>query len=95
MTKTKENIYDEQISPLMQQVIDICREHKIAMVFSAHLPDEEQDSLYCTTLLPGDNDEPNPKFTATAKMIRGDRPSIGLGIRTTHADGSQTLTAII
>jgi hypothetical protein len=27
----KEKIYDEQISPLIQQIIEICKEHKIPM----------------------------------------------------------------
>ena len=27
----KEEIYDEQISPLMKQIIDICKEHKISL----------------------------------------------------------------
>ena len=28
----KEKIYDEQISPLLKQVIEICKEHKIPMI---------------------------------------------------------------
>ena len=30
----KEEIYDEQISPLMQKIISVCREHGIAMIAS-------------------------------------------------------------
>ena len=29
---SKEEIYDSQISPLMAQILKICREHKIAMI---------------------------------------------------------------
>jgi hypothetical protein len=31
----KENVYDEQISPLTHQIINICKEHNIVLLFSA------------------------------------------------------------
>jgi hypothetical protein len=91
---SKENIYDEQISPLMQQIIAISREHKIALFFSARLEDEDGDQLYCTTHLPGDDDVHHDKFNQCALIIRPpSQPT--MQITTTHADGSKTLTAFI
>ena len=55
---TQEEIYDEKISPLMQQIIEVCKEHKIPMVASFACPNDEPeigDSLRCTTALFGDN----------------------------------------
>jgi hypothetical protein len=42
-----EKIYDEQISPLMQQIIDICKEHKIPMFAEVQFGPED----FCKTVL--------------------------------------------
>ena len=47
--KNKEQIYDEQIFPLMAKVIEICRTHKIAHVCSFAIPNDADDGLMCTT----------------------------------------------
>lgn len=99
----KEDIYDAQISPLMQQVIAITREHGIAMIASfdiAHPGEgpngEDCSTLTCTTLLPDGADEHNERFARAAQVIR--RPahhSSVMHMTTEHADGSKTLTAFI
>lgn len=43
--KTKEQVYDEEIQPLMASIIEICGKHKIANVISFNIGDD----LYCTT----------------------------------------------
>ena len=51
----KEQVYDEQINPLMAQVIAICKEHKIATICTFSL----DDLLLCsTTLLKEETDPP-------------------------------------
>lgn len=61
----KEKIYDEQISPLMKQIIEICKEHKIPLFsifgFDPISPEEKievQDdpslSYDCKTILIGE-----------------------------------------
>lgn len=49
----KEAIYDEHISPLMAQIIKLCKEHKINMVadFSLGYDPEADQTLFCTTAL--------------------------------------------
>jgi len=56
-----EPIYDEQISPLMERIITICKEHGIPMVATFQLNDIPDDyegdngdigPTYCTTSLP-------------------------------------------
>ncbi|MCU1752198.1 hypothetical protein [Pseudomonas sp. 6D_7.1_Bac1] len=91
---TKENVYDEQISPLVRQIIDICREHEIALLLSAQLEDEDERELFCTTILPGTDEVSCEKFVQALNIIRPPSRS-AMHITTTHADGSQTLTAII
>lgn len=47
-----ESVYDEQISPLMKQIIDICKEHNMPMVASfAYENSEEKGHGLCTTAL--------------------------------------------
>lgn len=51
----KEALYDEQISPLMAQIIALCKTHKINMIadFSLGHDPEADETLFCTTALPG------------------------------------------
>jgi bisphosphoglycerate-independent phosphoglycerate mutase (AlkP superfamily) len=39
---TKEEIYDSQINPLMAQIINICKENKIAMLCNFRLDEDMQ-----------------------------------------------------
>jgi hypothetical protein len=91
---TKENVYDEQIRPLVHQIIDICKEHNIVLLLSAQLQDEDDETLYCTTILPGTDDVSDEKFVQALNIIRPASRSV-MHLTTTHADGSQTRTAII
>lgn len=49
---SKEDAYDEHVSPLMAQVIALCKEHKINMAATFALDhNDEGQPLYCTTIL--------------------------------------------
>jgi hypothetical protein len=48
----KEQIYDEKIFPLMKEVIEICKENDIQMLFSCYLKTDENGNMNCTTYLP-------------------------------------------
>lgn len=50
----KEMVYDEKIFPLMKQVIDICRENDMQMLFSCYLKTDDGGDLSCDTYLPSD-----------------------------------------
>jgi len=47
----REDVHDENISPLMDQIIEICQKHEIPMVASFHIPTDEHPDLSCTTAL--------------------------------------------
>ena len=52
-----EDIYDEQIAPLMAQIIAICKEHQMPMIASfAYRCEGDDDYDLCTTCLPGADD---------------------------------------
>ncbi|HBZ1570543.1 hypothetical protein D2912_04320 [Klebsiella pneumoniae] len=44
-----ESIYDEKISPLMRQIIDICKEHNMPMVASFAYENNEEKGIGCCT----------------------------------------------
>lgn len=55
----KESVYDEKISPLMTQIIEICKDEGISMLADFYLrPPGEQDDLHCITYLPAEGDIP-------------------------------------
>ena len=49
---TKEDIYDNEISPLMVKVIEICKSGGIAMIANFEIPNNEDDGLQATSLVP-------------------------------------------
>ena len=69
-TPNKEQVYDDQISPLMSQIIAICQKHGIAMIASFAIPTPEDDGLQCTSMLPDETGE-NPDHHITAFRVIG------------------------
>jgi hypothetical protein len=65
--KDLEQVYDEQILPLMRQILDICKEHEMPMVASFNY----QDEMLCTSaILPK---ESAPECLKRAlRIIQGD-----------------------
>jgi hypothetical protein len=79
--KDNEAIYDEQISPLMAQILEVCKAHDIPMVASFQLTPVDEDGngpMLCTSAIPVDGQDErleiarreirrSPHFTATPK----------------------------
>ncbi len=95
----KEQAYDDKINPLMTQIIEICREHNIAMVASFVIPTEEDGGLFCSTSLPDETDEyphhlKGMKQVLDAAIIgRSAGPTLMLTID--RADGSKEMIAVL
>ena len=53
MSAPKEPFYDERISPLMKQVIELCKEARVnfAAQFSLGYDEETDSTLFCTTVV--------------------------------------------
>lgn len=77
--RNNEAVYDEQIAPLMTQIIAICKEHGIPMAATF----EYEPEGYCSTTLP---------FDGCARELVGVRP---FQITTTKADGSKIIEVVI
>ncbi len=68
----KEEICDTKIGPLMDQIIAICEEHKIAMLASFAIPTDDDQGLTCTTTCLTDEYEPTPQqLDAIAVLMKG------------------------
>lgn len=98
----KEEIYDDQVSPLMLKIIEICKVNGIAMMASFDIghdgegPNgEDCTGLTCNTLLPDGDDKPNPLFTQANALIRRRGRAAPMMITTERGDGSKTMTAFI
>lgn len=89
----KEQIYDEKISPLMAQIIAICKENGVAMIASFFIPTEEDAGLCCTTCLPDENSKNGFGHKEAFRLLRNEQPAVH--IRTEHGDGRVTLTAVL
>jgi len=99
MSGPKETIYDEQISPLVRQINELCKEHGISVLSSFILDvseDEESDSfgnaMSCLTYLPVEGDDERE----LAKMARAKaelRPQPVAFAEVTH-NGITTITRV-
>ena len=99
----KEQVYDSQISPLIQEVIGICRSKGIAMFASFNIahdgegPDgQDCSSLTCTSHLPDGDEVFDERYSKCAVAVRrGASQTMAMHLTTQNPDGSKTLTAII
>lgn len=69
-----EKVYDEKIAPLMTQIIDICREHKMPVLASFAYGRNEEKSDFCTTYLEFENRVPEPFRPALSLIKNGFAP---------------------
>ncbi len=91
----KEEIYDDQINPLMAQIIKICSANRIAMLATFSIPTEEDEGLCCTTHLPDETGELPPRIAKCVEASKANQRSATVMLTTEHADGSKTLTAFL
>lgn len=93
----KEQIYDEKISPLMAQIIGICKEHKIAFLADFLVPNDEGSDLHCSSCLLKDECEPSDGQIKAWAYLRPSMTHHSI-ITAKDVDGkvvSQTMVAII
>lgn len=67
----KEAIYDAEIYPLMDKIIDICRENKIAMLCHFAIPNDDDPTLAVTTLLGDENGVPSQLARIRSFLMAG------------------------
>lgn len=84
----KDSVYDNRISPLMQQIIDICKEEGIPMLAQFYIQSADVHpngkELYCTTTIPAEDNTPE-EMRERMHMVRW-------GNRTNHFAMAMTIT---
>lgn len=72
----KEQIYDEQVEPLMAKIIEICKANKIAMVATYAIPNDEDPNLRCTTALVDETGERPHDLQRALLAVRPPAPAV-------------------
>ena len=85
---SKESVYDEQINPLMAKIIEICREHKIAMLCDFALGKD----LRCTSAQLQDEFEPLHDQLKAYQLLRPKRPFAMAITEETQPNGDKKVT---
>ena len=91
---TKEEIYDTQISPLIRQIIAICKQHKIANLCAFALENDGVDGMVWITSMTEEEFAP-PQRLKDAVVAVNVKPRPVTVVTTERADGSKTCEAII
>ena len=68
-TRNKEEVYDQEIAPLVTQIIDICRARGIAMLASFAIPTPADPHLCCTTMLPDGTGKNGPGHMRASTIL--------------------------
>jgi hypothetical protein len=84
---SKETVYDEQINPLMAQIIEICKEHKIAALANFRLDED----LCCTTALLADEYDPSDEQLEALSLLKK-KPFAMAVTEETKPNGDKKLT---
>lgn len=83
----KEKIYDEQVRPLMAQIIKICGKNKIAFVADFGLDDD----LHCTSADLRDSHDPSAAQLKAFELLKPQRAFAMAETTTTLPDGSKKI----
>lgn len=91
----KEAVYDDEISPLMAQILEICKANGISMVAHFAIPTEDDPDLVCTSCLPDETDDFAPTVrSAHAAIMRG-HSGPAFAITTRDSDGKVLASEVI
>ena len=69
MKLNKEQIYDKEIFSLMEKILEVCKEHKIAMLADFQL-DSNEPSLHATSGLLLDEYKPSQRMLKAWNYIK-------------------------
>jgi hypothetical protein len=85
----KEQIYDDQIAPLVTKILEVCQQNGIAMIASFDIAHEGDPGLRCTSQLPDGNGKYT--FSRVAALLV---PTVQSPLMLTTRDGDGNVTAM-
>ncbi|MDO7908448.1 hypothetical protein Q5741_18770 [Paenibacillus sp. JX-17] len=72
MKYDKEEIYDNEIAPLMKQIIEICKREQLPMTAQFYLKEQAEDTgdpMYCSTVIVPAKSEMNDEAYEQMKFV--------------------------
>lgn len=91
MNATKEQVYDDEVSPLMGQILTICKRRGIAMFATFAL---DGDDLRCTSALPDESGTVPDDLQSARNAVCPTSPA-PLVLTMTTANGDKTVEVIL
>ena len=87
----KEALYDEHISPLVTQVIALCKKHGIPVAATFQYANHEDNGpAFCTTVIPADDQ--SERMREIGLYLQPRRPYAHAETHVTNPDGSKVIT---
>lgn len=82
----KEAIYDEEIAPLMKQILATCKKHELPFVASfAYGREEDGEVHFCSSAIPHDVDV----LRQAVRVLRGEAVAVPASFAMTITDGDK------
>lgn len=78
-----EDVYDNEISPLMAKIIDICKKNRIPMVASFCYLNTPDDNALCTTALPFGERQPEKMGKAVNELYKKNYSAVAITVSNT------------
>lgn len=78
-----EDVYDEEIAPLMTKIIEVCKKHELPMLCSFQFEHSEtQGPGFCTSFIPrkGSETDRGGALNQALQAIRGTPPFIAFSV---------------
>jgi hypothetical protein len=88
-----EAVYDAEIAPLMAQILDVCKRHRMPMFATFIYRDTEDSADLCTSMLKFDGRTCDMVDAALGLVRRGPRPMFR--VTTRAADGTPLVDEVI
>lgn len=82
----KEEVYDKEIYPLMNQILEICEQNSIVMVASFAIPTESKPDLVCNSAYHDKNGKMSPRMALAMWLLMADIAHINVDETETTSD---------
>ncbi|HUT76637.1 MAG TPA: hypothetical protein VM285_03065 [Polyangia bacterium] len=73
----KEKVYDETLWPLMERIIETCKEHEIPMLCHFEIPTPSTPGLICLTAMCDPEWSPSPELVLAFRILDGESTTVG------------------
>lgn len=87
----REDVYDNEINPLMARIIEICKRHEIPVLATFQYTEPGEEAGFCTTSIPFGHEADALRETRSAWNAKRNAPALSV-TETTGPDGHRTIS---